>query len=249
MKKVFILFAAMMAGLCAMQAQTTFTFHIGGVMPTAKFAESDLDNGEWALINENRKDGGAGLGVDLGLQWNFGIQSVNGLSILFSVDAIANTLNSDVKDFIDDVIDNAEDNGYDDASVTKPLYINIPIMVGATYNYKFNESFGVFGEAALGLNIRDITNLKYSLEAGSYESSQTLDYKLATTVAYRVGAGLVFNDKYTLGISYWNLGAAKVNAKITDEVDGPSGHDKDTEKFKGKALTPTMAMLRVGFRF
>lgn len=247
MKKNFILFVAMMASVCLMQAQNSFTLNLGGAIPNGKYAESDIDENEWGLIYE-KKDGGAGIGFNLGLQWNFGIQSVKGLSILFSVDAIVNTLNSDLNDHFDDVRDEMEDKA-DDYSLTTPKYINVPVMIGANYTYKLNEGFGVYGEAAMGLNLRKITNLSIFTETNGYEYSETYEYDFATSFGYRIGAGFVFYDKYTLGISYWNLGAAKVKGKATEVLEYDGDKDKDTDKFKLKDITPTQVLFRLGIRF
>lgn len=257
MKKILVLVAAMTAGICAMQAQTNFTLFLGGSMPTGEFAESDMDREEWVLIS-NEKGGGAGTGFNIGLQWNFNIQSVQGLSILFSIDGIMNTVNSDIKDYLEDIADEEDDEG-DEFNYTLPKYLNFPVMVGASYSYGLNQNISLYGEAAMGLAFRKITNLsiheeyertRYDDDYNPYkvdaESDETYEYDFSTSFAYRFGAGFIINNKYNIGVSLWNLGASKVKgtARWEEKYDGE--RDTDKGKFKTKNVTPTMIMFRLG---
>lgn len=259
MKKVLLLVAAFVAGISAMQAQNNngFTFFLGVASPTGEFSYSDVEDGEWALSNDDEKGGGAGLGFDIGLQYNYGIQQVPGLSVIFSADAILNTLNDDIKDFVDDWMDDAEDNDYDDYSFKTPKYYNLPIMAGANYTYKINDMLSVYGEMTMGLCFRKITNMEYHYEydktiSGVHydvENTTTLEYDLSTSFAYRLGTGVVLKDKYNIGLSFWNLGAAKVKGKAYYEYQSGTTSMDDDERFSGKKVAPTMYMLRVGFKF
>lgn len=257
MKKILVLVAAMTAGICAMQAQTNFTLFLGGSMPTGEFAESDMDRGECVLF-ENEKGGGAGTGFNIGLQWNFNIQSVQGLSILFSIDGIMNPVNSDIKDSFEEVADDADDEGAE-FNYTLPKYLNFPVMVGASYRYGLNQNISLYGEAAMGLAFRKITNLSFheEYELTRYddnynpyrvdvERDETFEYDFSTSFAYRFGAGFIINNKYNIGVSLWNLGASKVKGTIRGEEKINGERDTDKEKFKLKDVTPTMIMFRLG---
>lgn len=261
MKKVFLLSAFILVSLSAIQAQNSFSLFFGGAFPTGDFSESDMDKEHWGLLGNDR-DGGAGVGFDIGLQWNFGIQNVNGLGIILSVDGIINTLNSDVKDFFEDLEDEFEEEEYDDYELKTPKYLNFPIMVGANYTYKVNDNLGLYGEAAMGFNLRKITDIycQYEYDAVHYDDygyvhyytkgrTQTYEYDLSTSFAYRLGAGFVFNDKYNLGVSFWNLGAAKVKGTSVSEKNSYDSYDKSKNKFKYKDITPTMVMVRFGIKF
>lgn len=246
MKKILVLFAAMTAGICAMQAQTNFTLFLGGSMPTGEFAESDMDREEWVLLS-NKKGGGAGTGFNIGLQWNFNIQSVQGLSILFSIDGIMNPVNSDVKDYLEDIADDDEGAEF---NYTLPKYLNFPVMVGARYSYGLNQNISLYGEAAMGLAFRKITNLSIHeefTEAGKdYEYDETYEYDFSTSFAYRFGAGFIINNKYNIGVSLWNLGASKVKGTMRGEEKYDGERDTEKEKFKSKNVIPTMIMFRLG---
>ena len=237
-------------------------------MPVGEFAESDMDDEEWILINDDEKVGGAGVGIDLGMQWKFGIQSVNGLGIILSVDGMVNRLNSDINEWMEDYIDDAEDE-YDDFELKTPKYFNFPVLVGVNYTHALNENIGLFGEAAMGFNIRKITKLyehyemddsytyyngySYSTIEYTYKRTYTYNYDMSSTFAFRIGGGLVFNNRFTLGLSYWNLGSARIKGKYESERTSYNGDavvtTKDKDKFKLKSLTPTMVMLRFGISF
>lgn len=217
-------------------------------MPNGKFAESDFNNLEWVLMSDKKKSGGAATGFDVGLQWNFDIQSVRGLSLLLSVDGILNPVNSDIKDGFEDLSYKYEE---DDGEVeyTLPMYLNFPVMLGARYNYDLNENLAIYGEAAMGLAFRKITDLNFNVEYSDdgEEETDTFMYDFSTSFAYRFGAGFIINNKYNIGVSMWNLGASKVKgtARFVEKEPG-EGTETEKEKFKFKDVTPTMIMFRLG---
>ena len=122
----------------------------------------------------------------------------------------------------------------------------------------------------MGFNIRKITKLyehyeydrtytyydnygySYTIDY-TYKRSNTYNYDMSSTFAFRIGGGLVFNNRFTLGLSYWNLGSARIKGKYESERTSYNGDavvtTKDKDKFKFKSLTPTMVMLRFGISF
>ena len=109
-------------------------------------------------------------------------------------------------------------------------------MVGANYTYEINSKTGIYGEAGLGVNIRYITDLK----ASYYSNFITYKYDPTYTFAYQLGAGVEINNKITVGLNFYNLGGGKVKGKEKTNTGSQS--------FKLERVTPTLLMVRVGFK-
>ena len=203
------------------------------------------------MVDEDFTEGGAGMGFTAGLKFKFNT-GVKGLGVILSVDGIYNGLNSDVRDFFEDVEDEWEEE-FDDFSMKTPKYLNVPLMVGANYTYDVSPKFGIYGEAGLGANLRYITKLeldgKGTYYGDTYKINLAVDYDPTFTLAYQLGAGIEINKSITIGINYYNLGAGKVSGKMKEKETYNGSTDSDSEKFKYKRVTPTLVMLRVGFRF
>lgn len=212
------------------------TFRIGGSFPTGKFGDSKYDDGyEFSLFAGEEKYGGAGFGAMLGLQHKFAINNVNGLGVIISADVIWNPLSKDVREYYYD----------DDDDFTLPHYFNVPLMLGLNYEHSLSSSIAVYGEGALGLNIGFIT--AYKKEALSFEYESKFD--VSTTFAYRLGAGFVFNDKYSIGLSFYSLGTSKV--KYEGEYSDIGGENPESGREKGDLgkLTRSVLVLNFGIRF
>jgi len=250
MKKALLTIAVLaLLGMGAAQAQTHFSFRFGGNFPDGKFADATGDyannNLNWGLV-DNSKKGGAGIGIVAGLQMKYDISSVKGLGVIVSVDGMFNSLNSEVTDYFDDYIDDNETSTRE-ISITLPKYFNLPLMAGLNYTYDVKENLGIFAEAAMGANIRVITDMENTITQANTERITTQAFNSATTFAYRLGAGIVLNDKYTLGIDYYNLGMAKADGVTYTEVNGTESNN--TPKFKAGKIKPTNITLRFGINF
>ena len=219
-------------------AQNNVYLNLGGALPLGDFADGDDDDG-CALINEKMDEGGAGFGLNAGLKLKFGIWK--GLGVIATMDGIYNGLNSEMRDLFEDVQDEMEEDA-DDFTLRKPKYINVPLMVGANYTHNFNSKFGVYGEFASGVNFRFITPflMEYEKEYSheDYEFSLKYEYKPAVSFAWQLGAGIELANRITLGMSYYNLGSAKVEAKIKEKATYNGESDSDSENFKGKRVRP-----------
>lgn len=223
-----------------------FSIHAGGVFPNGDFAEGDENS--WALVKLKKEssDAGAATGFNFGIKSQFAIPSVTGLNFLASLDFMYNGMNSDIKDLFDEIGEDLEDFEY-----TTPKYMNIPIMLGLNYSYGLNDKIKLWGEFAAGINIRKITDLSvegtdydyyYEYE---YDFKTTYIYDIKTTFAFQLGAGVLFADRFSIGLHYYALGKAKVQGNIKYEV----GDETEKEKFKYKDVNPSMLVLRLGLHF
>lgn len=237
----------------AAMAQTTFTFKLGGGFPTGDFADGNENH--WGLLQKD-EEGGAGTGFNLGAEWRFNVASINGLGIVLSLDGFYNGLNEDINDLFDEMIDEAEDNDRD-VSLRKPSYLNFPLMVGANYQFDVAPGMKLFGTAGIGANLRIVTPLVIEVEYSRYDSyysgtdhvetTETFSWKSSVSFGFRLAAGVIFNDKYSIELGYYNLGAGKVKAELEEEYHSTyNGSDNGTDKVTLKSITPEMFTVRLG---
>lgn len=226
-------------------AQTNVYLNLGGAIPTGDFADGDETG--FALVDDDFTEGGAGIGFTAGLKFKFNT-GLKGLGVVLTLDGIYNSLNSDVRDFFEDVENECEED-YNDVTLKTPKYINVPLMVGANYMYDINDKLGIYGEAGLGAKFRYITNLSLEVKDSGWKESITYEYDPTFTFAYQFGAGVEINNKVTIGFNFYDLGAGKVSGKVKEKESYGGSSESESEKFKFKRVTPSMVMLRVGFKF
>ncbi|MBR4837494.1 MAG: outer membrane beta-barrel protein [Bacteroidales bacterium] len=266
MNKKILLIAVMMLTSIGAFAQTQFSIYAGGAFPMGKFKEGELKNkmpNKWVLMDEKGTNGFAGIGFNVGMDLMFPIASVDGLGIIVGADFFYNGYNSELKDWFNDLSDNDDDDDDKDGSeITvshKPRFMNIPLMVGARYNYEINDGFGIFAEAGVGANLRMISSFKvdysYSDPWYGYEESMSIEYTYnkSVTFSFKLGAGVMFAEHFSVGLDYYALGSAKVTGKIkssSDSDDDDYYKGDDSGKFKGKnAFSCSELVLRIGYHF
>lgn len=255
MKKSILVKLTMIAmlfafGINCATAQTKFSVHAGLTSPLGSFADSRATNGQMAWLNKTDR-AGAGMGFNFGLKMNFTIPSVKGLSVIATADFLYNGPNSDVKDWRDDAVDDELSNSrVEDYTITLPKYINVPIMIGANYEYGVTDAIKLWGEGALGFNIGMITKCSEHFEAddGSEENFE-LSYKSNTSFAFQIGAGVMFSDRFSIGVHYYALGGQKVKGDISEEEIRDGYVDTEKESFTFRSINPSMFVIRAGLHF
>jgi hypothetical protein len=225
MRKVVIVFSVLL-GLATM-AQAQFSqFHFGLGFPSGKFSDGD---GLSDILN--RGEGMAAMGFTAGYK-HYSPLAAENLSWVFGLDVFYNGLNTDAKDYIEDM-------GFDD--VVFPVYLNIPATIGLNYAIPLQEGIKLYGEAAVGANYSIPTKLDLSDRSGYQD--MTYEFTPAFGLTYGLEGGLFINDKYTVGLRYNKLGSYKFKYEIDYEEN-----DTLKEKF-GKALPITNISLSVGVLF
>jgi hypothetical protein len=195
-------------------------FHISLVKPTDDMADEET---------------GVGTGFGAGFTFYKPIRSVENLSFLWGFDISFNPTSSDYKKEFEEY----EDSGVD---VTYSNYLNLPIRFGLNYTYPITSGIGIFGEAAIGGNLSYITPFK--AEVGDYES--TISFTPAFGVFYGVKFGVLFNGKYSLGVSFNNHGTYKYEIK---EKGYDSYGGEYEEEYKSDKLSNGSLMFSAGIRF
>ena len=198
MKKTIILLTALLMGFSTMFAQNSksgVSIQLGGILPSVQF-----DNTPSLVIpgpNSFGNAGGAMFGASFGLKYTYTFKKTSiedlGLGIFVSADAMWNAMQKDIR------------TKYDNVSCTKPMYVNVPIMVGASYTTQFSDVFGIWVEAGLGVD------LFYKTPEGW--KNNMLDYKLNAEFATEVGAGILLAKTVSLGAHYYWLGTHDVRVK------------------------------------
>ncbi|MDR2145540.1 MAG: PorT family protein [Tannerella sp.] len=235
MYKFLFLFVCLLGASSAI-AQTKSEIQIGVAIPGGDFADDDFDD---AIFNEG-KAGGAATGLSVGYKLLSPIGSEN-LFWTISAAFIYNGLNSDWKDEIEDDVE--------DGDVTFPKYFSIPLLAGLQLEKQVAETMGLYAEAGIGLGLFKATDLKADGSEDGYRFESETSFDLATGFTYKLGAGLIINDKYTVGLSYLNLGShrLKYKTKYDETYEGESYNESEDGKLK--KLSISHIGISLGFRF
>ncbi|WP_407455086.1 hypothetical protein [Methanobrevibacter sp.] len=236
-------------------AQTDFSIHLGFVSPQGSYSDSYAQQGIFALLSDTER-AGAGFGVNFGTKFRYAISSAKGLGIIATADVLLNDVNKDVKEWVKDREKEVLERDYvEDISFTTSKYINIPIMIGLNYEYQFgNNGIKLFGEVEGGFNLGIITDLKATAKINDHiddvgVSNEYYKYEPNTSFAFQIGAGIMFSDKYSLGIHYYNLGSQKIKGEIIEEEIFDGDIDTFKEKFSRATINPSMLTIKLGYHF
>lgn len=200
-------------------SQSGFSIHAGPSFPLSDFGDDDMEDDDSGL---------AGVGLSLGGKYLYQLND-KGLGLSFGADFNLNGLKSDVKDDIEDELSDS------DADIKFSKYINVPVIAGLNYSYKTNDQISLFGDFGIGADFLKVTDM--TIEEDNEEG--VLSYKLSTQFAYKIGGGLVVNDKFIIGLHYNGLG--EHNLKGEYKYDGES-EDMEDRELKVSLLTLTFGI-------
>ena len=142
----------------------------------------------------------------------------------------------------------------DDIDISIGSYKNLPIMAGLNYEYETKGNTKIWIEGALGVNFSinasDIVKIEESgittrsYHNGRYQENEVGDpysnyvyYRSIvkeTSLAFQFGAGVMFKDRYSLGVHYYSLG--------TQEY-------KERNDAYSTEIKPQMLTIRLGYHF
>lgn len=209
-------------------AQTKSELQIGLAMPQGDFADDDEDD---AIFDGS---GVASTGLYLGYKLLSPLNT-DGLYLTFNAGIMYNDLQNDIKEDLEDAMDDADD-------FSTPKYFNVPILAGLQYEMSLSDGLNLYGEAGVGLNVLKLTNLSASAD----DNEMKMTFNPSVKLGYKIGAGIVLQDKYTISLIYLGLGSHKVKYEIEEDYDGVSNSDDD--KFE-KALSVSSLNITFGIRF
>ena len=247
----------------SLSAQSGFKLYLGGAFPIGKYAESFMDENEFGLMYKT-SEGGAGNGLNLGVQYNFALNSIDGLYCLIEADFFLNFLNRDLRDWKEECL--IENESIDDYSITLPKYLNIPVLAGLGFKNELKENVDFYADLALGFNLQKITSFsEYGFDEGAephmaasyrYTDEEETEYKYYSSgsFAFKINMGFLIDSRFDVNIGYWNLGSNRIKGRMNyDHIhncvfDGESS-DSDHRSFRFRSITAQMISLRVGFLF
>ena len=172
-----------------------------------------------------------GKGVGIGLKSYRPLDHITPhLSLVYGAELYYHGLSSDVKDKLYP----------SNADVTYPMFFNLPVTIGGNYAIRLpNSNASIYGEAAAGLNVSYITKIRVEYNRGGYEE---ISFDPAFEFCYGLEAGIFFNNQYSIGVRYNNLGAYRYKAKYKDS-DGYT----DTDRLPKIELKNTVLVFGIRF--
>ena len=205
MKNIRNLFVAILliASFTTVSAQDKcgFSIHLGGALPMGQFTQSPSYVIPCALGDK----ASAIFGASFGLRYNYTFANTRiedtGVGIFLSADAMWNYINKDVRD------------AYDLVKCTKPMYVNVPIMLGVSWTSDFvNSPVNVWAEAGIGCDL--------FLKTTEGWKGNTISYVMNPEFACEGGLGIIFIKTISIGVHYYWLGKQDIKAKGVNYGDG-----------------------------
>jgi hypothetical protein len=238
----------------------------GTAKKTTEYPLGDLS--KWALSNiKEGTDGYAGIGFNVGFDVTVSLP-VEGLGVFGGIDFFFNTNKSALTDCLEEYAKNEVKvlDYVSEVNYTKPNFMNIPILFGVNYLHNFNNIVGIWGEAGVGPNFRLISTYAKVREFNTAMTIMLPDgevvtciqersgakYKSACTFGFKIGAGVMLWNRMSIGLDYYNLGKAPIEATGIYELGGTDYADKyyTSKTIKGdNAISASELVVRVGYHF
>lgn len=238
----------------------------GTAKKTTQYPLGDLS--KWALDNvKEGTDGYAGIGFNVGFDVTVNLP-VEGLGIFGGIDFFFNANKSALSSCLEEYARNEVKDYYEVSKVdyNKPNFMNLPILFGVNYLHNFNNIVGIWGEAGIGPNFRFISRYEKRTEYNTAMDVMLPDgevvtfidktvgckYKSAVTLGFKLGAGVMLWDRMSIGLDYYYLGSAPIEATAIYELGGTDYADKvyTTKTIKGdNSISASELVVRVGYHF
>ena len=204
-------------------SQGNFSIHLGPSFPVSDFASDDVDDDG---------AGGAAVGLNVGFQYVYPLAE-SGLGIFGGIDFSYNGLKKDVKDNTEELFESI---GFYDLDIKYYKHINVPITAGLNYTYQADEKIGVFANAGLAVNLLIITDMVVDSDVPPL----TAEMDLAYSIGFKVGGGILINQKYSVSVDYLGLGK--------HDIEGEVKFDGTYEEYDGD-LKVDLLTLTLGYKF
>lgn len=228
-------------GIFSMKSQTKNELQIGLATPLGDFSDDD-----YAIMSGT---GAASTGFYLGYK-SLTLLGSKELFWTFNAGILYNDLNSDFQADFEDELKGADFYSADlESSFSK--YLNIPILVGLQYEKVISSNTKLFGEVGIGINYLKLTDMSFSWDY--YESGYTYDFDLtmlfkpSIKLGYKIGGGILINDKYAIGLSYMGLGSHKLKYVMSASIEGET-EESDELRFD-EALSISSFNISLAYRF
>lgn len=219
----FVVTILLIASFSVVSAQDKcgFSLHIGGALPMGQFTQTP----SYIIPCTLGDKGSAIFGASLGLHYNYTFANTriedSGFGIFIAADAMWNYINKEVRD------------AYDLTKCTKPMYLNVPIVIGATWMSDFvNSPVNIWAEAGIGCDL--------FLKTTEGWKNNKISYTMNPEFACEGGFGIIFIKTFSIGVHYYWLGMQEVKVKGRNYGDGFNAAPK---------MAIHMMAFKVGFHF
>ena len=203
--------------------QGELNVYAGVTSPTGDFSDDvgDIDNGNgYAML---------GFGITGEYVWPIGPP---GLGWVSGGSVIINRFDGE-KAF--DLSDN-------DVDLSPGYWLNVPIMTGLKYEAEASPTVDVYGLGQLGVNLNKGPST--SIEDDFGNSAKT-SYGTVPSLGLNLGAGIVIDDRYIVGLRYKRLGEPEI--EIESEVETNLG-DVSAENAYDQPLSMVQLLVGISFR-
>ena len=198
-------------------SQSTFNIHIGPSISLADSGPYSFTIGGEEIISS------PGMGFDAGIEYSYQ-WSDKGLGAFTSFDFIINGVNSEYKD--------AAERFSDDFATTLiklPVYMNLPLSAGLFYKYYATNTLSLFIKPGATVNFMTMTDYQWE--------HATLESDWATSIGYRIGIGVEYNERVSFFVDYLGLGKHDLLGRRNSETLPP---DEYTNEVNIQLLTITV---------
>jgi opacity protein-like surface antigen len=246
MKKTVLLAFAFIWFTTQTNAQNKFEAHVGVSIPSGSFADNAVEN---SIFNGS---GCATTGLTIGAKYFYTVSNTKGLSLTLGVDILQNGISQDFKDNLQQSMNETLSSLYGStmgeiykahSSIKYMNYINVPVIAGLNYKLDVDKKVALFGDAGLGFNFSNITNLVMEVSYAGQSQTAKVKFDPQTKFAIQLGGGILIQDKYSIGLHYNQLGCYKFRGKNIDS------NGKSTNIYAQKELDLNILNLALGIRF
>lgn len=186
--------------------QDELTFNVHGILsfPNSSFGTMSDDKTSITLrsgFKTGDKIGLAQTGFGIGIELNTAVWT-KGMNWIISAKLLINSASGEE-------IQSMYRSGWGDTvdvEIDMGNWINLPLMTGLKYKYDIFNDFECYGLVQVGANFSQAPSLKATV--GSETIEQT-SYEFIADYAVELGVGIVFKQKYNLGVNYFNGGAPR----------------------------------------
>lgn len=271
MKKVVLIVLLLSGFATQAQVKPTWNVSVGGSFPLGNFTSFSYDPNtlvtNCGIMDEDANGGAASTGINLGIGALYPTKTEN-LSFAISADFNYNGINGEAKKYVNLIASyldatlrsQVESSGGTSVSSScavkgRPSYFNIPIVAGLKYNVPMNNGMVFFAEGGVGLNMRFITPItlyeRMNYLDGGYYYEMNIDerykYPMKGSLAFRLGAGIRFAEKLSLGAYYYYMGSGDVSATVIAKDPKDSSIQPSEQSMQLGTINPMMAVVRLSY--
>lgn len=179
-------------------SQSTLNIHIGPSISLSGSGPYSFTIGGEDIISS------AGMGFDIGIEYSYQ-WSDKGFGAFTSFDFIRNGVNDEYKDAAERFSD-----GFETTLIKLPVYVSLPLSAGLFYKYSATKALSLFFKPGATVNFMTMTDYQWD--------HATLESDWSTSIGYRIGIGVMYNERVSLCVDYLGLGNHELAGRRISET-------------------------------